>query len=296
MLFYRRLLMKFVLFLVLSVFNVEANVYRSFVGQLGNQLFQASAAYALARRNNVQVILPDLDQIPMRSEHKIPENYKYILHRMPRKKPPYSGPKLTVQVKEWGSYGYKAPYIEDMQIGGYLQRECYFEDYRDEIKQMFACPIEINQWLESNYPELLNNQLVVGVHVRTYLKDFGGETLEIYKPNLAFYSEAFKYFDKDCAFVVFSDKPAVAKKMFQGMKGKFVFIDTGHHIFDFYLLSKCSHQIFQDSTFGWWAAYLNTNVDKRVVCLDCDTRCGKNSLNFEKPRSENWIAIKHSSL
>ena len=36
-------------------------------------------------------------------------------------------------------------------------------------------------------------------------------------------------------------------------------------IADFAILQKCDHQIISNSTFGWWAGWLNENPDKTVV-------------------------------
>lgn len=38
---------------------------------------------------------------------------------------------------------------------------------------------------------------------------------------------------------------------------------------DFRLLSLCNHQITANSSYSWWAAYLNKNENKEIIC-PCD--------------------------
>ena len=47
-----------------------------------------------------------------------------------------------------------------------------------------------------------------------------------------------------------------------------IFVDesiTKNAAEDFYLMQSCQHQIIANSTFSWWAAYLNENTHKIVI-------------------------------
>lgn len=43
------------------------------------------------------------------------------------------------------------------------------------------------------------------------------------------------------------------------------FVETGFDVLDFYLMSKMKNNIIANSSFSWWATWLNENCDKRVI-------------------------------
>ena len=73
------------------------------------------------------------------------------------------------------------------------------------------------------------------------------------------------------SFLVFSDTVKDVEWCKQNIKADYIeFSDgsdiNGHNdIIDFTLMSKCDHNIIANSSFSWWAAWLNNNKEKTVI-------------------------------
>ena len=67
-------------------------------------------------------------------------------------------------------------------------------------------------------------------------------------------------------FYFFSDDPDWCKQTFSGLKAEFLDHNKGEDSFkDMVLMSVCRHNIIANSTFSWWGAWLNQNIDKKVI-------------------------------
>lgn len=133
----------------------------------------------------------------------------------------------------------------------YFQDVKWFQKHEALVKQYFSNGISKRE--------------EVSIHVRRgdYL-DFD----HIYK-NLAktdYYKRAIEEFPTGTKFIVFSDDIAWCKNYppFQG--SNFEFSEGLDEVDDLNKMASCHHNILANSTFSWWAAYLNKHDDKIVIC------------------------------
>jgi hypothetical protein len=234
-------------------------VTASLAGQLGNQCFILAAAVSLALDNGALAVFPDLSS---KTSYGIPLNHQKIFHRL------HSYPLPEKMVK----YHYHEPrfpyapipYQPDMKLHGYFQSEQYFREHKDEILALFAPSEQIKSHLEMYYSTILEHPCSVAIHMRSYLAE---DPQQRYYPNYArkYYERAASFFPEDALFVVFSNDMPRCKSLLKGLAKEMLFIEGEPYYHDFYLMSMCKHQIIANSTFSWWAAYLNPNPDKLVI-------------------------------
>jgi hypothetical protein len=87
-------------------------------------------------------------------------------------------------------------------------------------------------------------------------------------PGIAYYERAVSLFPEDSLFIICSDDIKWCKNHLSHLSKNLIFIEGNIHTHDFYLMSLCKHNIISNSTFSWWAAYLNPNPDKITVTPD----------------------------
>ncbi len=240
----------------------ESYVYMHLGGRLGNQMFQIAAAVSLAADFGVEAIFPDL----VRHQENMKLNHKYIFPSLNANQPSVS-PSYTFY--EHPHFQFQPiPFYRNLEICGYFQSEKHFKHNKEKICALFEPSKEIKDYLTKKYQTLLRHPKTVAIHLRAYKL----ESVEIEKcfPFLSreFYMEATELFPEDALFVIFSDRVEWAKEELKGFKRPHVFIENEPYYHDFYLMSFCKHQIIANSTFSWWAAYLNKNPDKVVVAPD----------------------------
>lgn len=149
---------------------------------------------------------------------------------------------------------------------GHFESYKYFEKHADYIREIFGPTPEILDHIQQKYGELLKEP-TVAVHVRTYIPDWGYPNMG--GSNWGYFITAMDYFPADTHFLVFSDSTEWIKAHFPKENRRVTFIEGNPHYIDFYFMSLCDHFIVSpESTFSWWAAWLNPNPNKTVIVAD----------------------------
>lgn len=231
-------------------------------GRTGNQLFQKAAAIGYAMRHGLDY------QLKGRNKH-----YAIIL-----KEAAHSYQELPFD-ENWRGFN-------DIVLDGYWQSAQYFDHCREEVLKEFAF----------NWPHQAG---VCSIHVRRgdyllYPDKHPVVTVE-------YLQQAIRYISKHTGihqFMVFSDDIPYCKSIFS-------ILDYCGFVFDYSegrtekedleLMSGCEHHIISNSTFSWWAAYLDQNPNKVVVSPSKDNWFGPGNAHLDTSDliPESWIQIKY---
>jgi len=253
-------------------------------GELGNKLFQTAAAVAYAKENNLKLVLP--------KKALSSKGFRNMLSRLHFDKIPQDTELLE---EENSPYVYKPlPKRSNCCLKGFFISEKYFKDYQKDIKELFAISKRLKFSLQRKHPKIFNHPCSVALHIRTFAKDLGGFGNKLYEtyppPDLSYIKKAISQFPDDALFVICSDRISWCKKFLKGISKNFYFVEGQKNFEDLYLMSLCDHMITSNSTFSWWAAYLNSNPNKKVIARSPWIMKIESKINDIVP--SDWIIIE----
>ena len=180
--------------------------------------------------------------------------------------------KLTKLPRERNAFSYEKDFlkIKEGYFEGYFQNENYYNDYLDELREIFKLP-DIKE--DDNYNKEISEKIKsaknpVFIHLRRdeYIKLNLGISENYYKKA----AEYIKNNVEDPTFFVFcAEDPDYVKNEFNigadfeliGVENKTrtTFFENMRH------MKECKHAIVANSSYSWWAAYLMENQDKIIV-------------------------------
>lgn len=137
----------------------------------------------------------------------------------------------------------------------FVQDPAYFDEFRDDIKKLYGDGIGILPY--------------TAIHLRV-----GGNPINPDEPrymdnpfytsmvNTGYYIKALEHFPHG-KFIVFSDDMDFAEQYFEG--DRFAFDDSKDDLEAFNKLASCQNLIGTNSSYSWWAGYLNQHASAKII-------------------------------
>lgn len=261
-------------------------------GGLGNQLFQYAVGRRLAIRHKTDLILEDSFYI--KTPYGVtPRSYELVHYPIKARRVTASerfqlgvySNRYTRIIRNYINIPGRYLYIREFShqfndfllnapnnifLDGYWQSEKYFLGAESELINELQ-PIEDMSSDDALVAKEMKDTNSVGLHIRR--GDY--VTLESAKNHhgvcdLNYYQNAVNLISKNISnpvFFIFSDDLNWAK---DNLNLKFPCFFIGHNsaqtgFQDLRLLSLANHQIIANSSFSWWAAWLNSNKNKIII-------------------------------
>lgn len=190
-------------------------------GRMGNQLFQYFFGYAMSKKHKCRVLYRCND---LKIGHLgFPIEITTLNYP-------------TINEKQF--HYYEPPFKNYHVYTGYWQSQKYFVEYREDILKMF------------NFKLLLPE--VTSVHVRR------GDYLNL--PNqhpvqsATYYIEGVEKVRGEGPIFVFSDDPQWCRDNFPR---EWKIMSSSDYTADFFMMASCPYHVISNSSFSWWAAWIN---------------------------------------
>ena len=181
---------------------------------------------------------------------------------------------------------------KDKFLIGTWQDTKYFQEIESIIRTKFQFKKPKDK-INKRLIREIKNRNAVSIHVRRgdYTNDQWAKTHFVIKDE-KYFLDAVNYIKSKVDsphFYIFSDDIKWVKENIKIMNVTFVDHNSGRRSCnDMFLMSLCRHNIISNSTFSWWAAWLNKNENKTVIMPD------KWLIGKETPGifPNNWVKIK----
>jgi hypothetical protein len=230
-------------------------------GRMGNQLFQYAFALSAQKRFRTYAVIDDrfmrdivrnYFSVKGVFQHKLIKRVVYKFNKLPtvyQEGDEDVNTFLSTNINNWKNYY------------AYLQSEAYFSNIKDTIRKRIRIKTQFQAEFQKKYGDLFKNNRILAIHYRfgDYLEwtkeELGGTNFTLpdtyYKNALSLIPDLENYL-----IILVTDDIQACNSRTQELKNKKIISDT--EIMDFQLLMNADKLIIANSSFSWWAAYLNT--------------------------------------
>lgn len=253
-------------------------------GRLGNQFYQYALAKSVATKLGYELCLPDLSNKSWHGQRcQLPMfNLKYS--------PLTSPPTNTFFESKPGQFD---PRVFDVPPGtdfnGFFQNIKYFDEYKSILAEEFTAVKPVVDHAELILSKFNNP---TSIHIRR--GDYLPNACKDYNKHVLDYINAAMEDVGDSDFIVFTggsrngnnDRNSDFQWCKDNIKGDRVFFAEGNpEVLDFELIKRCKNNITGwDSTFSWWASYLNEKGG-RIYCNRSKQKMGLYN------QTSSWIIL-----
>jgi hypothetical protein len=271
-------------------------------GGLGNQMFQYAAAYRLALELNTELIL-NTHALKYDSRRSYALNAFWVNnqiiefdveHASALKKHLYGIPTLLTKHKEVEEFVHDQNLkflTGHCHINGYWQNPDYFRDIKDVIASVFSLRSPSPGFLKLLHE--IRAQPSISMHVRR--GDFISHSLAQSKHDVCgydYYCQALQLMQVHgltMPVYIFSDDHYWCRQHFANLNNVH-FVQTTSDAEDMILMAECRFNIIANSTFSWWAAWLNKHTDKVIIAPDPWLK--NTLLPYQHLIPEEWMTLK----
>ena len=151
-----------------------------------------------------------------------------------------------------------------MYYKGYFFDLKYYDSIKEVLKKEFVLKNKLH--LSAELGKILKNDNTVSIHIRR------GDFIKLNRDisQKGYYPKALMLIEEKIEnpiYLIFSDDMEWVKNNLE-VRNKAIYIsDMGFEDYQEMMIMKhCKHNIIANSTFSYWAAYLNPNPNKKVIC------------------------------
>lgn len=250
-------------------------------GGAGNQLFQYAVGRCLADRLNCDLVLDSRYVEQSADRGDCFEHFRNARFTRGTDLPPSKSDGF-LRYGLWRKFGKNPKFYRERGLGfdatvlklpantylhGYWQSQKYFQPIANKLREDLTFTTALDQSNQDMADRIKDSSTPVSFHVRRgdYMASgsFAACPPEYYRAAVNQLSEQLG----SLSCFVFSNDPTWARDNLN-LGHETVVVDindetSGH--FDMYLQSLCAHHVIANSTFSWWAAWLNPSETKQVI-------------------------------
>jgi len=278
-------------------------IYVEIMGGLGNQLFQifCGIAYSLENKipfkinSNKNDLVSPLDNISKRPTYWVNflSNLSTFTYQNQLTIPTY--------IEKTHFKFDKIPYInQDFKLHGYYQSYKYFDGQFANICKTINLETQKKEIYEKYNHYFNNKKIPISLHFRIgdYVKNQTMHPIldsKYYINCINYMRSKLDNFEENYYLLIFCESCDNKKitQTIENIKNIYAIeiVICNYDIPDYeqlLLMSLCSHNIIANSTFSWWGAYFNNNLNK-IVCYPNIWSGASNDIKDLFPK--NWIEI-----